>query len=65
MSGFFARRLMQGIISIIGASIIIFVISRLSGDPILMLLPNDAPASMIEETRRNLGLDRPLWVQYL
>ncbi len=65
MAGFLARRVMQGIISIIGASIIIFVISRLSGDPIAMLLPNDAPASMIEETRRNLGLDRPLWVQYL
>ncbi|MBC7635856.1 MAG: ABC transporter permease [Acetobacteraceae bacterium] len=65
MSGFFIRRLMQGVISIIGASIIIFVISRLSGDPILMLLPNDAPTSMIEETRRNLGLNRPLWVQYL
>ncbi len=65
MSGFFTRRLIQGVISIIGASMIIFVISRLSGDPILMLLPNDAPASMIEETRRNLGLDKPLWVQYL
>lgn len=65
MPGFFIRRLMQGVISIIGASMIIFVISRLSGDPILMLLPNDAPASMIEETRRALGLDRPLWVQYL
>ncbi len=65
MSGFFIRRLLQGVISIIGASMIIFVISRLSGDPILMLLPNDAPTSMIEETRRNLGLDRPLWVQYL
>jgi peptide/nickel transport system permease protein len=65
MSGFFTRRLVQGVISIIGASMIIFVISRLSGDPILMLLPNDAPASMIEETRRNLGLDKPLWVQYL
>ena len=65
MSGFFTRRLIQGVISIIGASMIIFVISRLSGDPILMLLPNDAPASMIDETRRNLGLDKPLWVQYL
>ena len=65
MSGFFIRRLLQGVISIIGASVIIFVISRLSGDPILMLLPNDAPTSMIEETRRNLGLDKPLWVQYL
>ena len=64
MSGFFGRRLLQGVISIIGASVIIFVISRLSGDPILMLLPNDAPASLIEQTRHNLGLDRPLWVQY-
>jgi peptide/nickel transport system permease protein len=65
MTGFLARRLLQGAISIVGASIIIFIISRLSGDPIAILLPNDAPASMIEETRRNLGLDRPLWTQYL
>ena len=61
----FGRRLLQGLFSIIGASIIIFVISRLSGDPIVMMLPNDAPLSAIEEMRRTLGLDRPLWAQYL
>ncbi len=65
MSRFFGRRLLQGLFSILGASIMIFVISRLSGDPIVMMLPNDAPLSLIEEMRRNLGLDRPLWVQYL
>jgi peptide/nickel transport system permease protein len=65
MSGFLLRRVLQGLISIIGASVVIFVISRLSGDPILILLPNDAPTALIEQTRRELGLDLPLWRQYL
>lgn len=65
MGRFLARRLWQGAISIVGASVIIFMISRLSGDPILMLLPNDAPPSVIAETRASYGLDRPLVVQYL
>lgn len=64
MTRFLLSRVSQGIISIIGASVIIFVISRLSGDPILMLLPNDAPASLIAQTRASYGLDRPVWVQY-
>ena len=64
MLGFLGRRVWQGAISILGASIIIFLISRLSGDPVLILLPNDASAALIEETRRVHGLDRPLWVQY-
>jgi peptide/nickel transport system permease protein len=65
VAGFLLRRVLQGVISIIGVSMVIFVISRLSGDPILMLLPNDAPLSVIEETRRSYGLDQPIWVQYL
>src|ERR1700676_119966 len=65
MSGFLLRRVLQGLISIIGASVVIFVISRLSGDPILILLPNDAPTALIEQTRRELGLNLPLWRQYL
>jgi peptide/nickel transport system permease protein len=65
MSGFLIRRLLQGALSIVGASVVIFIISRLSGDPILILLPNDAPASLIEQTRITLGLDKPLWMQYL
>lgn len=65
MFRFFSRRLWQGAISIVGASIIIFLISRLSGDPILIMLPNDAPPSVIAETRAAYGLDRPLVVQYV
>ncbi len=59
------KRLLQGVISIIGVSIVIFMISRLSGDPVVILLPPEAPQSVIDELRRTLGLDKPLWTQYL
>jgi peptide/nickel transport system permease protein len=65
MLGYLTRRLLQAALSIVGASIVIFIISRLSGDPILILLPNDATPAMIEQTRRDLGLDQPLWSQYV
>src|SRR6478736_6801058 len=59
------KRLLQGAISIVGVSIVIFMISRLSGDPVVILLPLEAPQSVIDELRRTLGLDQPLWTQYL
>ena len=65
MMRFVLRRMLLGLVSIVGASIVIFVISRLSGDPIVLMLPIDAPQSMVEETRRHLGLDKPVWMQYL
>jgi len=40
-------------------------IMRLSGDPVPLLLPPDAPRSEIFRVRAELGLDRPLPVQYV
>jgi peptide/nickel transport system permease protein len=65
MLSFFAKRVLGALVSILGASLLIFVISRLSGDPIVLMLPVDAPPAMIEETRQRLGLDLPVWRQYL
>lgn len=65
MLGLIVRRIGQGLVSIVGASILIFVISRLSGDPIALMLPVEAPPEVLEATRRSLGLDLPLWRQYL
>jgi peptide/nickel transport system permease protein len=62
---YIVHRTLYGVVSIVGASILIFALSRLSGDPIVLLLPVEAPASLIEQTRRNMGLDQPLWMQYL
>jgi len=65
MFSYVLRRLIHGIVSIIGASILIFVISRMTGDPIVLLLPVDAPQALIDQTRETMGLDKPVWMQYL
>jgi ABC-type dipeptide/oligopeptide/nickel transport system permease component len=43
---------------------VVFVVMRLSGDPVPLLLPPDAPRSEIFRVRAELGLDQPLPVQY-
>jgi len=64
MGKYIAGRLLHGLFSIVGASILIFCIIRLTGDPVAMLLPPDATPQQIQETRSRLGLDQPLWKQY-
>jgi peptide/nickel transport system permease protein len=64
MIRFILRRLGEGAVSILGASVIVFIISRLSGDPVLLMLPPDAPRSAFVALHQALGLDRPLVVQY-
>lgn len=63
MLNYIIKRVLQGIVSIIGASAIIFAISRLD-DPTLLLLPIDATPEVVENLRRQLGLDLPLVQQY-
>ncbi|MDB5567741.1 MAG: transporter permease, partial [Tardiphaga sp.] len=55
MLSYVLRRLMHGVVSIIGASMLIFVISRMSGDPIVLLLPVDAPQAAIDAMRETMG----------
>jgi len=38
---------------------------RLSGDPVSLMLPSDATIEQINEFRRQMGFDRPLYVQYI
>ncbi|WP_271566242.1 ABC transporter permease [Bradyrhizobium sp. CCBAU 11386] len=65
MKAVFAKGLINAVVSVLGASLIIFVISRLSGDPVTMMLPMDAPQSAIDALRQEFALDRPIWEQYL
>ncbi|NIJ57927.1 peptide/nickel transport system permease protein [Pseudochelatococcus lubricantis] len=41
-----------------------FVILRLTGDPALSLLPDNAPPDIAAAFRSRWGLDRPVWTQY-
>lgn len=42
-----------------------FALVRISGDPLALLLPPDADADQYARLAAQLGLDRPLWQQYL
>ena len=61
---FLASRLLRAVIALWLVSTVVFVVMRLSGDPVPLLLPPDAPPSEIFRVRAELGLDRPLPVQY-
>ena len=62
---FLAGRLLRALVALWLVSTVVFVVMRLSGDPVPLLLPPDAPRSEIFRVRAELGLDRPLPVQYM
>ncbi len=58
-------RLGEGLIAIWGVVTIVFIVSRLLGDPAVLLLPIGATEAQLHELRVQLGLDQPLLQQYL
>jgi ABC-type dipeptide/oligopeptide/nickel transport system permease component len=65
MRSYLVRRLWQSAVTLVGVSVLVFVILRvIPGDPAKMLLPEGAPQSAVEELNRQLGLRQPLYVQY-
>lgn len=60
-----AWRLAQSVPTLLGVSIGVFLIVRMTGDPAAVLLPPDSPPEVIAEFRRTHGLDQPLYMQYL
>ncbi len=64
MRQFLIRRLLRAIVVLWGISTIVFVVMRLSGDPVTLLLPPDATHDDVVRIQHQLGLDQPLWVQY-
>jgi peptide/nickel transport system permease protein len=62
--GFLAYRLFRTLVALWLVSTVVFVVMRLSGDPVPLLLPPDAPIAEMERVRHDLGLDRSLAVQY-
>jgi ABC-type dipeptide/oligopeptide/nickel transport system permease component len=61
---FALSRLLRALLALWLVSTVVFIVMRLSGDPAPLLLPPDAPRSEIFRVRAELGLDRPLPVQY-
>jgi len=64
MKRYVLRQLVQLVVVIIGISLLSFGILYVLGDPVLLLLPQNAGKEEYERYHRLLGLDQPLYVQY-
>jgi len=64
MQWYIVRRFCQSVLALLVISILIFGMSRLTGDPVTLMLPDDASREDIAQLRHALGLDQPLPVQY-
>src|SRR5215813_8100354 len=70
MYSYIARRLIFGALTVVGVSIMVFVVMRiLPGDPLVAIFGPEGMTKLTEEQRANymaeLGLSDPLWTQYL
>ena len=65
MLAFILRRLAQAIFVIVAMLVIVFFGVNVVGDPIYMLISPEMDQQQIAETARALGLDRPIWEQFL
>lgn len=64
MRAYVIHRLGQAIVVCLGVSLITFLLLHVVGNPVLLLLPQDASDADIVLMKQQLGLDRPLWLQY-
>ncbi len=64
MQRYIIVRLFQSLIVLLAVSVIIFLLARLSGDPMDVLLPEDAGPEEFQLMQQKWGLDKPVYVQY-
>lgn len=65
MVAFIRNRIIFSIPVIIGVSILVFLmLHALPGDPVEIMMGNSASADAAARVRHQLGLDRPLYIQY-
>lgn len=67
MSQYILRRIAISILLIFGVMIIVFVMLRIAlpGDPAQLLAGDRATPELVEQIRKNLGLDRPVIEQFV
>lgn len=64
MITFISKRVLTAVVTLLVVTMVVFALSRIQGDPRGVLLPEDATRKQYEEFGKELGLDRPVYVQY-
>jgi peptide/nickel transport system permease protein len=64
MGRFVVRRIAQGLLVVIGVTIMVFIFTRMVGDPAKTMLPLSASPEERAAFRHELGLDQPILKQF-
>ncbi|MGI6774309.1 ABC transporter permease [Acetomicrobium sp.] len=59
------KRLFQMVLVLLIVSLIVFILSSMIGDPVSLMVPENASPEEVQAAREYLGLDKPIHVQYL
>jgi ABC-type dipeptide/oligopeptide/nickel transport system permease component len=65
MGGYAIRRGVDGLVTIWMVTLLIFLLLRVTGNPIDILVPPDTLLEDRERLKILYGLDKPVWQQYL
>ena len=65
MLNFLARRLAYSVIVVAGVLLVVFITTRLIGDPARIILPVTATQADYEAQRSRMGLDQPIITQFV
>lgn len=65
MGRFALRRLGHGIVVVLGVTIFVFVVTRLVGDPVDVMLPMEATEEQKAVFAEQIGFDQPIPVQFV
>ncbi|WP_366658578.1 ABC transporter permease [Fodinicurvata sp. EGI_FJ10296] len=65
MGTFILRRAWQGFLVVLGVTLTVFVVTRVFGDPVSLMLPLSASAEQRAAFAEGLGLNQPLLVQFV
>jgi peptide/nickel transport system permease protein len=63
MTRFVLQRSLHGLLSLIGIVLLVFVLSRLTGSPARLYLPEDATEEMVRQFNAQNGFDEPIYIQ--
>jgi peptide/nickel transport system permease protein len=64
MGRYIVRRVLQSFLVLVGVTFLVYFILFQTGDPTFLSVSTDASQQEVERVRRQLGFDRPWYVQY-
>ena len=65
MGAFIVKRLYYGLFVVLGVTIVVFLVTRVVGDPVSAMLPMESSAAQRALFAQQLGLDRPIYLQFI